>query len=140
MSRKKRISTPSTTQGSLIKANEPTNYDTLPPIFSLERVQSGDYCFSKLSQEDKSQFAEAIFRRKSLMWRDIKKIDRHGLGFEKISKNSIKTGIPASITEDETHLLAFRYSGRKAMVGQRVNNIFYVLWFDHNFSLYNHGS
>ena len=91
MSRKKRISTPSTTQGSLIKANEPTNYDTLPPIFSLERVQSGDYCFSKLSQEDKSQFAEAIFRRKSLMWRDIKKIDRHGLGFEKISKNSINT-------------------------------------------------
>ena len=104
MSRKKRISTPSTTQGSLIKANEPPT-TTLFPIFSLERVQSGDYCFSKLSQEDKSE-ARGNFSSEESQGSDIKKIDRHGLGFEKLVKFH-KTGIPASITEDETHLLHF---------------------------------
>ena len=125
-------------QGSLIKSQEPQNHDLEPPLFSLEKVQSGDYCFSKLDQEHKAMFAESIFRRKQLSWSEIKKQDRHGLGLEKIPKRIIRAGIPRFITEDEDHLLAFRYHGKRPMVGYRIRNVFYVLWFDHDFSLYSH--
>ncbi|MBR9882311.1 MAG: hypothetical protein GYB21_01035 [Oceanospirillales bacterium] len=125
-------------QGPLIKAEEPPNTQKLPPIFSLQRIQSGDYCFSCLDQEHKASFAEAIFKRKILTWAEINNAHRHGLGFEKISKKSIKTSIPPFITEDQDHFLAFRYHGKNPLVGYRIGQIFYVLWFDHNFTLYDH--
>ena len=125
-------------QGSLIKSQQPPNYDQQPPVFSLEKVQNGDYCFSVLDQEHKAMFAESIFRRKTLNWADIKRQHKHGLGFEKIPKHQIKVAMPRFITEEVDNLLAFRYHGKRAMVGYRVRNVFYVLWFDHNFSLYPH--
>ncbi|WP_448216271.1 hypothetical protein [Endozoicomonas sp. 2B-B] len=60
------------------------------------------------------------------------------MGFEKIPKHQIRATIPAFITEEVTNLLAFRYHGKHPMVGYRVRDVFYVLWFDHNFSLYPH--
>lgn len=47
--------------------------------------------------------------------------------------------MPEFITEDKANLLAFRFSGKKPMVGYRIRNIFYVLWFDAAFELYDHG-
>ena len=121
-------------------AEEPPDYNKMVPIFSLERVQAGDYCFSKLDLNDKAAFAESIFKRKSITWNEIQQNNRHGLGHEKIAISSIKASIPKYITEDQRNLLAFRFNGMKPMVGYRINNIFYVLWFDHNFSVYDHGS
>ncbi|NQZ06206.1 MAG: hypothetical protein HRT35_03505 [Algicola sp.] len=121
-----------------VKPNEPRNYDNEAPLFSLERVQSGKYCFASLDQENKAMFAEAIFRRKSIAWKEIKQIDRHGLGTEKIAKSCIKTAIPRFITEDFEDFLAFRYHGLHPIVGYRDKNVFFVLWFDHDFTLYAH--
>lgn len=125
-------------QGSLVKSVEPINYDQLPPIFSLEKIQQGKYCLSNLDQEHKAMFSEAIFRRRSTSWNQIKKLDRHGLGTEKIAKSSIKAVIPRFITEDVTDFLVFRYKGMNPMVGYRQRNVFFVLWFDHDFTLYDH--
>lgn len=125
-------------QGSLVKSVEPINYDQLPPIFSLEKIQQGKYCLSNLDQEHKAMFSEAIFRRKSTSWNQIKKLDRHGLGTEKIAKSSIKAVIPRFITEDVTDFLVFRYKGMNSMVGYRQRDVFFVLWFDHDFTLYDH--
>jgi hypothetical protein len=138
MPKRKRISTPSLKQGSLVKSQPAPDYDARPPVFSLERVQSGDYCFSVLDQENKAMFAECMFKRKNLTWREIKSSGKHQLGFEKIAKNAIKAPIPPYITEDEDSLLAFRYHGKRAMVGYRIHDVFYVLWFDPNFRLYKH--
>ncbi len=118
--------------------DEPEDYNKMPPLFSLERVQSGKFCFSQLDQTDKSAFADAIFKRRNLTWNHIQQTHRHKLGYEKISISSIKTSIPKFITEDNHTLIAFRYNGKKAMVGYRIKNIFYVLWFDHSFNLYDH--
>lgn len=133
-----RIKKQNTRQGDLVKSVEPIDYDQLPPVFSLEKVQKGNYCLSSLDQEHKAMFSEAIFRRKSISWKEIKRIDRHGLGTEKIPKSAIRAPIPKFITEDLSHFLVFRYKGKNPMVGYRQRDIFFVLWFDHDFTLYSH--
>lgn len=137
---KKKIKAPKANTKPQITANEvKVNYDEKPPIFSLERLQAGNYCLQSLDQEGKAFFADAIFRRKNNTWREIKSMPRHGLGLEKIDKKSIKAPIPKFITPDVEHFLSFRFHGLRPMVGYRQNDIFYVLWFDHNFTLYDHG-
>ena len=98
----------------------------------------GKYCFSNLHQKDKAAFAESIFKRRNIPWNNIKYLPRHGLGIEKISKSSLKTALPKNITADFDDFMAFRFSGKKPMVGYRIHDLFYVLWFDHDFTLYNH--
>ena len=121
-----------------ISADSSPNYDLMPPLFSLERVQQKGYCLSDLCQTDKAAFAQAIFKRRQIPWSDIKKLNKHALGFEKIVKSAIKTPIPPFITDEIEHFLAFRFQGLKPMVGYRQKNIFVVLWFDQNFTLYKH--
>ncbi|MEL6880569.1 MAG: hypothetical protein AAFY33_10055 [Cyanobacteria bacterium J06643_4] len=74
-----------------------------------------------------------------LNWRELRAADKHGLGYEKISKKAIRPRIPLHITDD-VNLIAFRFSGKKPMVGYRNGKTFYVVWLDRNFSLYDHGS
>lgn len=138
MGKPKRIKGKPGKQGNLVKSQEPVNYDANPPIFSLEKLQTGKYCLSSLDQKNKAKFADAIFRRKSLTWNQIKQQDRHALGTEKIPKTQIKASIPKFITDDFESFLVFRYDGRKPMVGYRQRDIFFVLWFDHDFTLYDH--
>jgi hypothetical protein len=138
MSKKKNIPQPEKNKGKRFTSQDPINYDNKPPIFSLERLKEGKYCFSHLDQKDKAAFAESIFKRRNIPWKNIKNLPRHGLGIEKISKSSIKTALPKNITADFDDFLVFRFSGKKPMVGYRIHDIFYVLWFDHDFTLYNH--
>lgn len=135
---KRKIKKPVTEKSNRINISETVDYDTMPPIFSLERVQNGDYCFSVLDKENKSQFAESMFKRRALSWSQVKSQGRHALGFEKIAKNSIKTRLPPFIKDDFEYFLAFRFNGLKPMVGYRIKDVFYVLWFDHNLTLYDH--
>lgn len=117
----------------------PPDYDSRPPIFSLERLQTGKYCHSHLDKDHKAAFSDAIFKRKGVTWRELTQCGRHGLGFEKILKSSISAAMPSFLTPDEEYLLAFRFKGKAPMVGYRVKDVFYVLWFDRDFTLYNHG-
>ena len=127
------------TKGKLtISPTHDVNYDHLPVIFSLERVQPGAYCFSSLDQEHKAKFSESIFKRKSLLWSEIKNLPKHGLGTEKIPIKALKTPLPAFVKDDLSDFIVFRFHGKKPMIGYRVHNIFYVLWFDHDFSAYDH--
>ena len=54
-------------------------------------------------------------------------------------RDRIHTSIPPHVSP-EVIFLAFRFSGRKAMVGYRQEHIFYVMWLDRDFTLYDHGS
>lgn len=135
----KKIIAPKPEKGVRFSAQEnQVDYNKSPPIFSLERLQGGDYCLQSLVQEGKAAFAEAIFKRRSLSWSDVITSDRHGLGCEKIARTAIKAPIPKFITPEVDHFLALRFHGKKPMVGFRKKDIFYVLWFDHNFSVYPH--
>ncbi|TXL02746.1 hypothetical protein BMR07_17130 [Methylococcaceae bacterium CS1] len=122
-----------------LKPQQPSvNYNNNVPIFSLEKLQEGKYCLSGLDKEDKASFADSLFKRKSLSWSQIQQADKHGLGTEKISKAAINAEMPKFVTADFKDFLVFRYSGKKAMVGYRKKDVFFILWFDHNFQLYNH--
>lgn len=133
------IKKPKSKQGALVKSIDPPNYDQKPPIFSLEKLQPGNHCFSQLDQINKAMFAEAIYRRKDMTWAQIKSADRHGLGTEKIPKDRITAATPRFITDDVDSYLVFRYHGMRPMVGYRQREVFYVLWFDSDFTLYDHG-
>lgn len=138
MAKPKRIKDTTVTQGKRINSKEPVNYDKKPPIFSLEKLQKGKYCLSSLNQKNKACFADAIFIRKSMTWSEIKQRGRHQLGTEKIPKNQIKAPLPKFIADDFEDFIVFRYNCLKPMVGYRQRDIFFVIWFDHDHTLYNH--
>lgn len=73
-----------------------------------------------------------------LTWVQLKTAPRHGLGFEKIAKNSFRISIPASLPED-TVFLSFRCFGMAPMIGYRKGAIFFLLWLDHGMRAYPHG-
>jgi hypothetical protein len=66
-----KIKIPKADKSSRLTVIQPINYDKLPPIFSLEKIVGDKYCFSKLNDIDKKQFAESIFKRKNLSLSDI---------------------------------------------------------------------
>jgi hypothetical protein len=134
----KKIPRPRPHESKQFSAQEPPNYDELPIVFSLERIQPGNYCFSSLKKEHQAMFADAIYRRKNMTWRQIKQAPKHGLGTEKLPISCITAPTPPCVTEDLDDFLALRYHGKCPMVGYRERNLFFVLWFDHDFTLYPH--
>lgn len=114
------------------------NPDRLSPVFSLRHIQQ-DYCISRCDQDDKAAFADQLALLSKLTWSEIKFAPKHGLGSEKIARSSFKVPIPNDVKEDVT-FLAMRYNGRKAMVGFRDRAVFHILWFDRDFTVYDHGS
>ena len=106
------------------------------PKFSLEYLQER-YCISKCEKTDKAAFADKLRELSQLTWAQIKSSGRHQHGYEKIRKASIRVSIPTHITDD-VDLIAFRFSRNKPMVGYRDREVFYILWFDRDFSLYDH--
>jgi hypothetical protein len=125
-------------KGSIVSARYSNDFspESLPPYFSL-RYLSDNYCISKCDKDDKAAFADTLRKLSKLTWTQIKSSHRHGLGFETIQKDQIRSSIPNHITED-VRFIAFRFSGKKAMVGYRERATFYVIWFDRDFSLYPH--
>lgn len=74
-----------------------------------------------------------------MSWLEINQAPRHGLGFEKIPRKQISVKPPEHVTPDITHFWAFRFFGKAPMVGYKEGEIFFVLWFDEEFKLYDHG-
>lgn len=138
--RQKTVSPP-TAQGQRVRA--PTGTGKPPgqlyPAFSLIHMDRGRYGLDACELREKGDFADALYKRSQLTWNELQSAPKHGLVSEKLPQDRIRAGIPAHITPDVT-LLAFRFSGRKAMVGYRQGHIFHVLWLDRDFTLYDHGS
>jgi len=107
-----------------------------PPYFSLRYV-SNRHCITDCELHDKAAFADTLRKLSQLTWVELKQCRRHALGYEKISRSSISAGIPSHIKED-VQFIAFRYSGKKPMIGYRDGAVFYIIWFDDKFSLYPH--
>lgn len=107
-----------------------------PPEFSLRYLQNG-YCVNCCQREEKAALADTLFRLSQLTWAQIKNIGRHGNGFEKIARNSIKAPIPPHVSED-VDLIAFRFCSMAPMVGYRREATFFILWLDRAFTLYRH--
>jgi hypothetical protein len=107
-----------------------------PPLFSLRYVNK-DYSISKCTKDEKAAFADTLYQLSQLRWSQIKASSRHGLGYEKIDRNVIKSSIPSHI-KDDVNLIAFRFCGLAPMVGYRDGAVFYIIWLDRDFTLYPH--
>ncbi|MCC6394513.1 MAG: hypothetical protein IT167_28210 [Bryobacterales bacterium] len=111
--------------------------DNAPPKFSL-RYLSPDYCITACNKEEKAAFADTMKRMSQLTWAQLRQAPRHGLGYEKIERESIRARIPEVITAD-VNIIAFRFHGKAPMVGFRAGDgTFHVIWFDRGFQLYGH--
>lgn len=136
MSRKK-IKKPKKTKTRLkVLPSETQSTQQMKPKFSLEFLQNS-YCVCRCEKDDRAAFATKLRELSQLTWSQIICSGRHGMGYEKIDRKEIKAPIPRHITDD-VNLIAFRFSGKKPMVGYRSLEVFYIVWCDHDFSLYTH--
>jgi hypothetical protein len=115
------------------------NTDTMPPIFSFEKMVDGcGYCVNSCDADNQAALAKRLFMLSKLTWLDIFQSGRHSVGTEKIARHSITAPLPNGISEDVT-ILALRYNGHRPMLGYRDGRVFYLLLIDHDFSCYDHG-
>ncbi|WP_199858241.1 hypothetical protein [Limnothrix sp. PR1529] len=114
------------------------NYDQTHPIFCLRHLQA-EFDLDACDRREQADFAKALWKHSQMTWRDIWAADRHGLGAEKIARESIRAPIPNHITEDVDFFIALRFSGKVPMVGYRIRDVFHVIWLDPKFDLYEHG-
>jgi hypothetical protein len=142
MSKTKKIKTPFYDSKTRGKIKEPsidkiTNYDDFHPIFCLRYLEN-NYGLDECTRDEQASFAKALRKRSLMTWHQIWSADRHGLGAEKIARDSIKAPIPRHITEDIEYFIALRFCGKAPMVGYRINDVFRIIWLDRDFTLYKH--
>src|SRR5206468_2019261 len=102
--------------------------DQQPPLFSLRYLDRRRYSLAACQQREKAAFADTLDRLSQLSWSELRFSPRHGLGYEQISRHTIRAPMPSHLTEDVQRFIAFRFAGNAPMVGYRVQAIFYILW------------
>lgn len=135
----KRIKPPLINKGSKISVTEAQlkvlEFDY--PIFCFKHLHP-KHNLDQCDKDEKSALVEQLAKLSQLSWVQVQMADRHGLGSEKISRSSIKSSIPASITDDVQDFLAFRFSGKKPFIGFRNQFILHIVYIDKSFSVYDH--
>lgn len=133
-----RIQAPSGKPAGRIKVGE--NKQPSPnqkrPKFSLEHLLKS-HCLSNCTKDEKAALADRLHQMSQLTWEQIQQSSRKGQGSETIARTSINEKIPSSITED-TNILSFRFFGNAPMVGFRQDEVFFIVWLDRAFDVYDH--
>lgn len=125
--------------GKTVAPPQPLSSNRLPPQFSFEYMKpDSGYSLNCCNEEHRAALAGKLFLLSQMTWQEIQNSPRHGLGSEKISRNSLKVAVPSRIPED-AEFIALRYHKKCPVVGFRGERIFYVVFLDHNFTLYDHG-
>lgn len=122
---------------------EHTISDSVPtekkkPLFSFQFLDT-KYCISCCEKDDKAALADQLRILGSKTWAELRQAPKHGIGYEKIERNSIKASFPNHLKSDDVTFFAFRFSGKKTMVGYRDREVFHVIRLDRDFTLYDHG-
>lgn len=107
------------------------------PVFCFKHLQKG-FNFEKCTADEQRLFLNQIVKLSQMTWEEIERSPRHGMGTEKISKDSIKPNFPAFLTDDVNYLLALRFQAKKPFLVHRDRFICHVIFIDNNFSVYNH--
>ncbi|MCU0432711.1 MAG: hypothetical protein MUC87_04590 [Bacteroidia bacterium] len=136
---KNKLRQPQLSSGKLITSaptaqlHSPVNY----PVFSFKYLHP-NYNVEQCEGDDKQALIQRMAMIGRINWNELQLAPRHGIGCEKISKDSIRPGIPAGVPEHIDFFLAFRYNGKKAIIGWRDTFVFHLLYVDRNFSVYAH--
>lgn len=119
-------------------APDPVDTDRQPPVFSFEYMVNGNgYSVECCTADHRAALTSRLFTLSRMTWTQIRGSHRHGLGSEKIARNSIRPAIPARITDD-VEFLAIRYNGLCPMVGFRDGRTFNIVFLDHTMNCYPH--
>jgi hypothetical protein len=114
--------------------------DDLPTAFSFEKMQEkSGHSVNCCQDEDREKLIQRMFMLSKLPWKNVKNAPNKGLGCEQIPKGRIKKPIPSSVTPDVDSFSSLHYQGKKRFIGYRVGRIFFILWIDHDFTVYDHG-
>jgi hypothetical protein len=107
----------------------------LPPLFSLEHLHPS-YSINLCEKDDKVAFAERICELGKMTWASIQASHKHSFGSEII--RNVNLPKPACI--GDRAIIAFRYSGKKPMVGFRDGRVLNIVWIERQFGdVYDHG-
>ena len=105
-----------------------------PPKFSLRYLQDS-HSIAHCTSKERLGFVDAMHKRRDIPWSQLETMPHEGLGCEVI-RHGLRVTLPSSA--EGRSILSFRFSGKKAMVGFRERDVFYILWFDRDFSVYRH--
>lgn len=108
------------------------------PVFSFHYLQNA-YCISQCSKDQKVGFADTMRILSKMSWNEIYSSPRHQRGSERIPRYRFKVPIPSCISDDET-IISIRFHRNAPMVGIRRSDTLHIVWFDRNFTVYDHGS
>jgi hypothetical protein len=107
------------------------------PVFCFKYLHR-NYHIDACTDDEKICLLNKIVKLSGITWQDIEQTGRHGLGSEKISRDSIGLMLHEDITDDVNFFIAMRFCGKKPFVGFRNKFVFHILFIDRNFSLYEH--
>jgi len=82
-----------------LHVSESRSYDQYEPYFSLTHIQK-TFSLSHCEKAEKAAFSDTLHKLSQKTWSEIKSLPRHGAGFEKINRESIKASIPSHIQDD----------------------------------------
>src|SRR5215217_8347129 len=119
-----------------VSSDIPTHdYDQETPVFCVRHVD-GAYCITACSEEQKASFLQTIRALSQITWRQILLASRESkYGSEKLPQTAIGRPKPRHLTADQS-LIAIRFWEKCRMVGYREREIFRIIWFDCDYSLY----
>ena len=125
--------------GTRFSAAEPPR-DYNEQCFSIRFDCASGYCIFDCNQDQQISALKTIHDLSKVKWKELMKVHKHGKGFEKINRSSIKRIRSLNhVPIDQEKFIAFRFCGKAPMVGYRDQDKFVVYWFDRDFSLYDHG-
>lgn len=108
------------------------------PVFSFFHMRNGNFHIDTCNEEQKASLALKLSKIGQLSWQELKTSQRHGLGYEAITRSSIVGDSTSNLSED-IKLIAFRFWKKAPMVGYRCSSgAFHIVWLDKDFSLYKH--
>ncbi len=117
--------------------------DTGTPIFCFKHVHR-NYNLGKCCDESNPRYVKGLLKKLEVIsqntWEQIQLAHRKGSGTEKITRDSIGVGVPATISPDVRDFLSFYFSGDKGrLIGYRgEDTVFHVVYIDTKLSVYSH--
>ncbi len=108
------------------------------PYFSFRYICIKKYCMNKCNFKQLKSLTNTLRILSNLEWRQIEKEDHKKNGYEPLPQNIFKPSMPNIVNENE-RILIFRFN-KGRIAGIRRDNKFYILFIDHDFTLYDHGS
>jgi hypothetical protein len=108
------------------------------PYISHRYITTGSYCITRCSLEQFKSLANKLRMLCGLDWKQIESSPRETNGFEMLPTKILQEKLPAPFA-DRDKAMVFRFNGGR-IVGVRNEEKFYILFIDHDFSFYDHGS